>query len=210
MARPPKFADEHLLDRAVDLLWRDGADAVTIRDLEVAVGVKAPSIYRRFENREELLARGMARYVDRVIGRRIHVFLDGSDTPVEGLRRFFTSVLEPHPDEPVLRGCFLATSANQAAGRQPAVAAEIEAGMRLLERSFRLQLERAADAGQLAEPLDLDAVASSLLISFQGLLVLVRSRPVDQLSALRAGIDATVDALLPTPPLPISQPTETE
>lgn len=55
MARPAKFEDLEVLDRASDLFWRDGCDAVTIRDLEAALDLRAPSIYRRFTTKDGLV-----------------------------------------------------------------------------------------------------------------------------------------------------------
>lgn len=51
MPQPTAFDDTDLLDASNDLPWRDGCDAVSIRDLETALGLKAPSLYRRVHSR---------------------------------------------------------------------------------------------------------------------------------------------------------------
>lgn len=192
VGRPAKYDDATVLDRASDLLWRDGADAVTVRDLEVALDLKAPSIYRRFGSRDALIARSVDRYVERVVHGRIRRFLDASDDPVDGLRTFFTSVLEPLPGETTPRGCLLTVTAAQHAYADATIGASVDTGFAAIRAAFRRTLDRARDEGRLRGDTDLDVLADALLIAFEGLLVLARSGRPD----LGPGIETTLDALL--------------
>ncbi len=193
MARPPKFDDQDVLDRATDLFWKSGADAVSIRDLEAALDLKAPSIYRRFHSKDQLLARCIDRYVQRAIGGRIRFFLQNADDPLGGLRRFFTSTLDPHPGEDRLRGCLLTTTAGSAQADTPEIEQAIKRGFSTIETAFHHQIEQATEAGQVDTDTDPEAVAKALMLSFQGLLVLARSGAGD----LLASIDATFSSLEP-------------
>ena len=168
-----------------------GVDAVSIRDLEVGLDLKAPSIYRRFQSKDELLVRCIDRYVDQTVGGRVRRFLDDEDDPLAGLRAFFTSVLRPHPGEQQLRGCLLTTTAGHAEATTPGVRAALGRGFSTIEAAFRQQIENAKAAGHLGTDMDADAAAKALLMSFQGLLVLARSGASD----LEASIDATFDAV---------------
>lgn len=194
MARPPKYADSDVLDRATDLFWLHGADAVSIRDLEVALDLRAPSIYRRFHSKDELLAQCLDRYVDRVIGGRIRHFLDDTEDPLGGLRAFFTSALRPHPDEPLSRGCLLTATAGHSTAATPEIRDALHRGFEAIRAAFTTQLSRAVDAGQLSSKTDPEVTARALLLSFEGLLALARSGAPDLLAA----IDATFDTLTPT------------
>ena len=64
MGRPVKTTDTDVLDVTYVLAWQRGCDDLTIRDLEVALDLRAPSIYRRFHSRDELLAAAIDRYSD--------------------------------------------------------------------------------------------------------------------------------------------------
>lgn len=191
MARPPKFDDDDvILDRAIELFWKNGVDAVSIRDLETALELRAPSIYRRFESKEKLLVRCIDRYVDREVQGRVQHLLTDADDPLDGLRRFFTSVLQPHQDEQRLRGCLLTTTASHDEAIAPDVRSAIDRGLATIETAFRGQVQRAQVAGQLELGVDPDGVAKAMLMSFQGLLLLARSGACD----LAAGIDATFES----------------
>ena len=195
MGRPTKFDDGEILNRASDLLWREGCDAVTIRDLEVVLDLKAPSIYRRFGSRDALIARSVDHYVDRVIGGRVRRFLDTADDPIEGLHRFFTSVLEPMPGESFPRGCLLTVTAGQASFADETIRTSVTEGFVVIETAFRRTLGRARDRGELAAEVDLDLLAASLLVSFEGLLVLARSGH----TGLADAVHQLLSALLPAP-----------
>ncbi len=187
MGRPAKLADVEVLDRATDLLWRDGCDAVSIRDLEAVLTLRAPSIYRRFGSRDHLIATCVDRYVDRVVRVRIRRHLDDAADPLAGLRTFFTSALDPFPGEEAARGCLLTTTAGQAAARVPEIHAAVRAGLDAIGTAFAAALTRARDRGALPEGADVDALAGRLLMAFEGLLVLARAGA----TGLDAGIAAT-------------------
>ena len=191
MSRPAKYDDTALLDASVDLLWRDGCDAVSIRDLEIALGIKAPSIYRRFHSRDELIARSVDRYVDRVVLGRIRRYLDSSDDPVEGLHEFFLTALDPPPGASRSWGCMLTVTATQAGGADAGVSASVDAGLAALDEAFHRQVERALRSGRLDPDADVDALATSLLVAFEGLVVLARNGH----PGLAAGVDALFTSL---------------
>ena len=75
MARPPKFDDDEILDRAMATFWQQGWSQTSIRDLERTLDLKAPSIYRRFGTKEGLGAAVVDHYVDRVVRRRVDRYL---------------------------------------------------------------------------------------------------------------------------------------
>jgi TetR/AcrR family transcriptional regulator, biofilm operon repressor len=57
--RPARQTDvntkERILQAAIDLFAKQGYDAVSMRDLAAAVGIKAASLYKHFASKEELL-----------------------------------------------------------------------------------------------------------------------------------------------------------
>ena len=78
MVRPPKFDDDEILDRAMTAsVWQGGWSQTSIRDLEEALDLKAPSIYRRFGSKEGLGAAVVDHYVERVVRRRVAKHLAG-------------------------------------------------------------------------------------------------------------------------------------
>ncbi len=55
MPTPAKTSQQALIGIALSLVWQGGADAVTIAAVAQAAGVKGPSLYKHFADREALL-----------------------------------------------------------------------------------------------------------------------------------------------------------
>ena len=192
MSRPLTIDDAAVLDRSVDLLWRHGTDSVSIRDLERACGLKAPSLYRRFKNRDALVAAAIDRYVATVVAPRVRRHLINEEDSRAGIRSFFITALEPFPGEETPRGCLLTSTTGQGALSAPPVRRAIEAGLEVIEQGFRVAIDRSLTTGALAVTTEPAALALALLTAFEGILVLVRLGRTD----LRSSVDSLVGALL--------------
>jgi TetR/AcrR family transcriptional repressor of nem operon len=191
MGRPAKMTDTDVLDVTYELIWQRGCDDVTIRDLEAALDLRAPSIYRRFGSRDELFAAAIDRYVERVVQVRITKFLDEDSDPLQGIREFFLSVVKIPAGAARAPGCLLTTTSQQSARDAPAIGVALGRGFELIEVAFRRTLDRAVGQGRtFASPSP--EVARTLLQSFQGVLVLARCG-FDQLVV---SVNRTLDALL--------------
>jgi len=166
MGRPIKIAEPQLLDAVTNLLWRDGCDATSIRDIEEEVGMRAPSLYRRFGSRDLLISRCIDRYVDTVVAARIDRYLDGDIEPIVGLRRFFLSVLKPVKGESTPRGCLLTATSGQNAIVAPEVSEAVSRGLRQIEEALTAQGARAQLDGDIRPDLEAEAVGALLMASF--------------------------------------------
>lgn len=191
MGRPAKTTDADVLDTTYALAWQRGCDDITIRDLEVALDLRAPSIYRRFHSRDELLAAAIDRYVERVVAGRIRRYLQDAADPLHGIRQFFLSVVESPRTPAAPRGCLLTTSSQQSCYAIPVIGDAVDRGLALLETALRDALDRAVAHGhRFVSPTD--DLATVLLQSFQGTLVLVRCGHDD----LESSVNLTLDAIL--------------
>jgi len=188
MGRPAKIDDAEILDRATSLFWRDGCDAVSIRDLEVVLDLRAPAIYRRYATKHQLVERCVERYTDRVVGGRIRRHLESAEDPLTGLRSFFASALDPHPGEQTSRGCLLTVTSSQAAFQDPAIRTAVVAGMDRIRRGFQTQIELGQASGQIRSDISAEAQASHLLLLFEGVLVLARSGATDAMDGVDLGL----------------------
>lgn len=55
MPAPPKTSDAQIVEAARNLLEKKGRDGFSMNDVAAAVGVRAPSLYRRFADRAAIL-----------------------------------------------------------------------------------------------------------------------------------------------------------
>jgi len=165
MPAPAKHSEEKLLDRAVEQFWVAGYGATTIRDLERALDVTAPSIYHRWGGKDELFERAIAHYVATVIEPRIARYLGASDEPIVDLYRFFRTAQSP-------RGCMLTTAAVELGPRSSAVRTCVERGLDVMRAGLHGEAARLVERDLVpGPPADL---AQTLLVDMQGLMVLSR------------------------------------
>lgn len=175
MARPPKYEDDEILDRALRLFWTRGWSATSIRELEVELDVKAPAIYRRFGNKDGLSQAVLDHYVDRVVRRRIEKYLPSQGDPVTNIRGFLVSAVSAPPSDGPLIGCLLTTTALEGSDVSPELGAALIAGQAVIEDALRRELERAREAGALAAGIDVESALGALTLAWHGLMVLARS-----------------------------------
>ncbi|MFT3917575.1 MAG: TetR/AcrR family transcriptional regulator [Anaeromyxobacteraceae bacterium] len=71
MPTVPKTSEAEILAEARRLVARDGAAAFSLGELAAAVGVKAPSLYKRFSGGREAILRGVAGAVGRELAERL-------------------------------------------------------------------------------------------------------------------------------------------
>ena len=191
MGRPAKTSDSDVLDITYALAWERGCDDVTIRDLEVALDLRAPSIYRRFRSRDELLAAAIDRYVECVVDVRVSRYLAGARDPLHGIRRFFLSVTDAAVNPATSQGCLLATTSQQSSYSVPVIRDAVDRGVTRVEDALCSALDRAGHAGhQFASPHR--DIARALLQNFLGVLMLTRCGHRD----LEPSVSVMLDALL--------------
>lgn len=191
MGQTLKTTDAQVLDRTLDLIWRRGCDAVSIRDLEVALDIRAPSIYRRFRSRDQLLAAAIDRYVERVVRPRIRLFLVEAADPLEGIRQYSRSSIELQNQFLARRGCLLASTSQQSAFDVPVIREAVTRGFDEMESALVDALDRAVAQGHRF-PSATDELARALIQSWVGLLVLMRSGR----DGLESAMAVTLDGLL--------------
>ncbi len=170
MPRPRSIEDEALLPKVMLLFWRNGYARTGIRELEETSGLKAPSLYNRFGSKEALFHAALAHYVDAVVRWRVDRYLRSGD-PLAGLRRFFDTTYDYVSDKKPPLACLLVNTTLEQGTGDPETAAQLRRGSRMIRAAFRATLRRAQEQGSLRADADAGAMADSLHLALQGLLV---------------------------------------
>jgi AcrR family transcriptional regulator len=93
--RPRSATTEQILAAADGVARREGIDRLTIRRLCAELGVTAPTIYRHFSSKDEIVDQ----LIDRILGGVVHPGTEFGDW-VDRLRGFIVSIYEqvvPYP-----------------------------------------------------------------------------------------------------------------
>lgn len=171
MGRNRSYDEDAVLSGAMHAFRHRGYQAVSIRDLEDATGLKAGSIYNSFGDKAGLFDAAFAHYNRTVLAGRIDRHAPAR-AGLDGLRLLFTSLL--HEPDGEAFGCLITNTAVELGGAVPPHHG-VEEGLRLLTRTFTDRLEVARRASVLRAGVVPRNAAVKLLALYQGLLVLIRA-----------------------------------
>ncbi len=149
----------------MEQFWVHGYGSTSIRDLEQALDLTAPSIYHRFGSKDALFLCVIDYYVEMVIRPRIERYLGASEDPIVDLYRYFRTAQSP-------RGCMITTTAIELGPTSSAIRQRIEHALGVIREGLLPEAQRVhARSSAVGQPADL---AQALLIDLQGLMVMSR------------------------------------
>jgi TetR/AcrR family transcriptional repressor of nem operon len=186
--RPREFNEDDVVDRAVDLFWRRGYHATSVRDLGEALGLSASSLYRTFGDKHALFLRALDRY-RATDSTETHDYLVRPGPAPEVLRDALTRMVGA-PGDGAFRGCFVVNTATELGAEDPAVDERTQAAFGVTREALQELLERGRAAGELRPDLDVSAAADTLFTLVLGLRV--RARAGHTVTELTPVIDAVV------------------
>ncbi|MBV8751180.1 MAG: TetR/AcrR family transcriptional regulator [Candidatus Eremiobacteraeota bacterium] len=171
MGRTRSYDEGAVLSVAMHAFRRKGYQAVSIRDLEDATGLKVGSIYHSFGDKAGLFDAAFAHYNRVVLRGRIERFAP-PEAGMRGLRALFVSLLHEPDDENL--GCLITNSAVELGGDGSPHRCTVD-GLRVLTETFLERLSSAKQLKRLRADVSPESAALKLLALYQGILVLIRA-----------------------------------
>ncbi|MGG6893167.1 TetR/AcrR family transcriptional regulator [Rhizobium sp. BR 315] len=171
MGRTRSYDEDAVLSGAMHAFRRKGYQAVSVRDLEDATGLKVGSIYHSFGDKAGLFDAAFAHYNRVVLRGRIERFAP-VEAGMDGLLALFVSLLHEPDDESF--GCLITNSAIEFGGEARPHRCTVE-GLRVLTETFMERLSSVQQRGGLRADISPESAALRLLALYQGILVLIRA-----------------------------------
>ncbi len=172
MPRTKEFRPEEALDAAMQLFWRKGYGATSMRDLLDGMGIGRGSFYDTFGDKHALFLAALDRF-ERARTSWMDETLEGSG--LDGIEEIFRRSIEGLVGFEPRRGCLLANTAVELAPHDPEVAARISRYVQRTEEAFTGALVRAQGAREIPADSDPKALARFLVSNLHGLRVLARA-----------------------------------
>jgi AcrR family transcriptional regulator len=144
--RPRAYEPGAALDSAAELFWTNGFDDTTLDDLSAAMGMRRPSIYLAFGDKEALFLRAIERFRDTTGASPMRAF-DDADSIHEALDAFFRQIVEYTTADQSHLGCLLGSIAP--ASGLPEVRTFLEANLAMTGRQIAERLSAAVQTGEL-------------------------------------------------------------
>jgi AcrR family transcriptional regulator len=175
MARPREFDEDEALDAALRLFWERGFSGTSVQELCDATGLSRASLYGAFGDKQQLFARALNRYGEKV--ERADEVLSRSDSVVRGLEALLLGIVDAAADKASPRGCFLQLAGTHARTDEGEgwVRERLDATMRATETMLAKAIRRGQASGELRKSLDATDSARFLMIVQQGIAVAARA-----------------------------------
>ncbi|HYZ74239.1 MAG TPA: TetR/AcrR family transcriptional regulator, partial [Chthoniobacterales bacterium] len=171
--RPRCFSLEEALDRSLLLFWEKGFQNTSLDEIAEAVGVKKPSLYAAFGDKEMLFRRVLQRYS----AKRSEPVqaLDRYDDIREAIGAFIELGIAGGCSQGHPRGCLLASAFADSTLLPPNLAKEITALVHQADQTVAKRLKRAVREGQLPADFDANGAAKFLITLMHGIALRIRA-----------------------------------
>ena len=189
--RPRQFDPAEVLTKARDTFWAAGYQATSLDRLSEATGLKRPSLYGAFGDKQALYLALLQTYRETSLAT-VRRLLNEATTLREGLSAIYAAALDLYL--PNAQGCFVLNTAPSEAETDEAVRGELNQITQDLDAAFSARIARARAEGEIDGAIDPDQrgrLAMAMLHSLS-----VRARAGEPRAALEALAQSGVDLLL--------------
>jgi AcrR family transcriptional regulator len=196
----PQHTRERILDAAESLFFREGITVTGVDRVASAAGVAVVTLYKHFGSKDNLLREVLARRL-RAWTHHWDAAVAAADSPQDRLLAVFDAIESFRASAgPTQWCCFLATASE----RPAPVNGSSDPVFELIQQDTQLVTERLAELAREARCQDPAAVASALLLLYNGVLSsILRGAPADPItcarSTARSVIASCADATVPAP-----------
>lgn len=173
---------EAALDAGLDLFWRRGFYATSMKDLERATGMHPGSIYAAFGSKQGFYDASLGRYAE-IITREMRAAIDAGETPLAGLAAFVGSIGKGARDP--RRSCMLLKTLLEQGEGDALLYDSGEKGSAAIECVIRETLESEKASGAIAGDVDIVLASRRIQLNIMGLRAFAcRSVPRETIEAL--------------------------
>jgi len=168
VGRPRSFDRDEALKKAMYVFWEKGYEGTSMADLIQSIGMKAPSIYAAFGNKDAIFKEVVSRYLPIVVNGQLATLNNTSgiyeavEKTLTECVRLFTSDDNPHT-------CLIMTAAINASPEHQEHVESLGALRRDYKENWKSRFVRAQEDGQLATSLNPKQLAEYFVTIIQGM-----------------------------------------
>ncbi len=181
---------ERIVERAADLFAERGIAATSVDEVLAAAGAGKGQFYHYFRSRDELAAAAVGYRCAQVLAGLTQAL--GGVSSLAGLEKALAEFVTGF-EQMGLPGCPIGTLATEVASRNEAARLQAAAGFDAWERLLADALERMRQRGELRPDAQPAVLATGLLASIEGGMVLSQARK--DAASLRSAVDAGLGQL---------------
>jgi AcrR family transcriptional regulator len=180
-SRPRAFDRDKALRAAQAAIWRHGYEAMSLSQLEGAMGIGKTSLYAAFGSKLDLLREAADLYIGEA-GAMIARTLDGSPSALDGIAAFLDRCAADFTDPARPYGCFLVSAAVTCSPENAEAESFLREGRAAVAGLIAARLRRGVADGDIRSDAPVAALGEYVVTLLHGLSIQARDgRPRDAL-----------------------------
>lgn len=168
--RPKIFDEKKVLEKAMEMFWKNGYQATSTDQLLKGLGIKKGSLYHSFTNKKNLYLRGLE-LLEQEWQQEFAQQLRHSTQPIQDIRNLFFEIVE----EGELHGCLMGNTLVELSEQDPDFLEAARKHLNHLENIFCEQIRRSQQSGELTTQRSPELLALSLINLWNGLHITLRA-----------------------------------
>lgn len=176
MARPKTFEREEILEKAMNLFWKQGYHATSIEHLVKNLGLSKGSIYNSFGDKKAIFNQAFA-YYRQISLKQVRDLLESQPSVSEGFQQLFAQAITSCQTDSETKGCFAVNNATELANKDPEMFALLVQNKKEVEELFTEYLKEGQKKGEIAATHTVENLASFLFTLYNGLKVIEKLQP---------------------------------
>src|SRR5579863_10773666 len=166
-----------IVEAAAPIFNKRGYEGSSLSELMLATGLKKGGIYRHFTSKEELAAEAFDYTWEAVWNARL-LHVDEKANGIEKLKQLIANFVEHR--SPVAGGCPILNTAIDADDGNPVLRARVAKALRSWVNRLQVMVEEAQEHGDTRRGVDAKAVATLIVASLEGALMMSRIQRNDE------------------------------
>ena len=172
MGRKKEFDENVVLQKAMELFWKQGYEKTTLNDLVEYTRINRGSLYETFVDKHTLFLRSME-YYEKFIRTKLESGIDRMKTAKQAINLIFSLAIEENDNESL--GCLFVNAATELAIRDKEVDKKTEEAFMQTEHLIADIVLKGQQTGEFSHNHDAEVVAESLHTTLIGIRVLART-----------------------------------
>lgn len=171
MGRTKGFNQEEVLDKAMNLFWKQGFHATSMQDLVETLGINRASLYETFGSKQHLFDLAIKRYCQ-LNNQKIADFLYYQTNVRQGLLQLFELLIDKALTEKDSKGCFVVNTTTELATMDLGVNKMMQEQKAAVEQIYFNYLQYGVNQGQISQYKNLQNIATFLYSLQTGIYVI--------------------------------------
>lgn len=192
MPRVKLFDEQEVLTKAMNLFWKQGYSATSVKDLVNHLGINRASLYDTFGDKEQLFKKSFALY-RKSNHEGLIQFFESRPNVKNGFSELFDIAIQEAITDKEAKGCFVVNTTTELIPNDENLMKVVEDNKRDFENLFYEYLKKGKEDSQLKSNQDLKSLASLLFMLYAGIKVVSKVNPVKK--ELKGSIDLALSLL---------------